>query len=138
MPVRRDDAFHVPREKTQAACVGGDPAHQIYVDVDLGPPLARADPLEHPEDIAAQHEDRRVLPGERRLERAVRPTHRRDHRVDPQRPEKSLSLVIDRLSHARTLAFSRARRCFMRRRVYLRQMDERTRIRLTKYSTKAG
>src|SRR5215218_6318691 len=50
-----------------------------------------------------------MVAGERRLQRTVRPPYRGDDRVLTQRLEERFCFVIDRLSHARTLASSMKR-----------------------------
>jgi hypothetical protein len=59
-----DDALHVAREERHADRVAGHPAHQIHVDDDRRPPGPPLQLLRQLEDVAAQHEDRGMVPGE--------------------------------------------------------------------------
>ncbi len=62
VPVSRDDPRDPPGEKSQAARVGGDTPDEIDVDAHGGLPAAPylVHRLQYPENVAAEHEDRRV------------------------------------------------------------------------------
>jgi len=104
--VSGNNPVYMTRKEPNAARVGGDTAHHIHVDTDERSRAPGFNALQYLENIAAEHEDRRVLPRERILKRIIRPTHRRYDRVEPQRMKKSLRLSIIHLLHGWTLAFS--------------------------------